>query len=240
MIRCTRWGTILSIAFMGSRTISLPFPRQLSRTELTAPSSLSGVPHTAIPSLLESHNELLPKKYVTLSSEPWATRSLLHDSTFLNADIECNSRPCLVESRICGAALKNLHQTRSSQLPYFLRAILTLDYCGLEQFARTNVAESLAVQHTCRDRSRKIIFQSLNKRESRRLFSARRWWIYTTAMTKNVVCCSSQPLKATIDLQSGPGNPLGATQLCETRLMFREHVQCAATHCLEYKPWEWL
>lgn len=76
---------VLYIPFLGGREISLPLPRQTSRSELT---ERAGNLSVSIPDLLNEHNEMLPK-YMTLSSNPWGLRALLC-STFFKPETECN------------------------------------------------------------------------------------------------------------------------------------------------------
>lgn len=72
---------VLYIPFLGGREISLPPPRQTSR-------SRAGGLSVSIPDLLNEHNEMLPK-YMMLSSNPWGLRALLC-STFFKPETECN------------------------------------------------------------------------------------------------------------------------------------------------------
>ncbi|RAL06091.1 uncharacterized protein BO80DRAFT_469972 [Aspergillus ibericus CBS 121593] len=73
----------LYIPFVRGRTVSLPFPKQVSPPEVEKDAGNSNL---SIPDLLSEHDKHL-SKYMTLSSNVWGLRSLLC-STFFNADIE--------------------------------------------------------------------------------------------------------------------------------------------------------
>lgn len=224
---------VLYIPFLRKRTLSLPLPKQNSpfKGKNFASDSLP-----SIPDLLNNHSEIIPK-YMTLSLNTWGLRSLLN-STFFNADIECNLvsawlNPAfaiissILQSKTLLATFMANRQPRLGIL--WLGAILTsqadsilrdvragmtaLDlpasaWAGIAQTFLTSAMESTHGGESIR-----------RDDECRLLF---------------ITACEGHERPPV-----WPWKPFGSTQLGDTELSVRQHARCSC-HCLKYECWEWI
>ncbi|KAL2821949.1 hypothetical protein BJX63DRAFT_377545 [Aspergillus granulosus] len=226
---------VLYIPFLHSKATTLPFPKQLSQAERTA--RLDGVSFPTINDLLGTHKELLPK-YMTLSSNPWGLRSLLC-STFFNPNIECNLVSAWLNPVF--AVLSSISSSNPASIAAFLskrHPQLGILWLGA---VCSNVAKSVL-------RDTRVGMVALD-------LAASAWTgIPQTFLTSQVQSVNGEFIRrdnecrllfitATEGHDRPPiwfWKPFGTTQLCDTELTVQQHVQCAATHCLEYQSWEWL
>lgn len=221
----------LYIPFLGG-TVRLPFPKQVSRLEITKRDGDSSI---SIPDLLEEHDELLPR-YMTLSSNVWGLRSLLH-STFFDPDIECN----LVSAWLNPAfAILGSISPRQRSLATFLanrqprlgilwlgaiftdraKSVLRDIRAGMTALDILTSAWTGTTQTFLTSKTKTSNGGSIRRDDECRL-------LFITA-------CEAQHRPPV-----WPWKPFGVTQLCDTELPVRQHAQCGV-HCLEYESWEWM
>ncbi|RAK96546.1 uncharacterized protein BO80DRAFT_428968 [Aspergillus ibericus CBS 121593] len=227
---------VLYIPFLKGKTISLPFPRQLSREQLKAHFS-HRVSLPTIINLLETHKELLPK-YMTLSSNPWGLRSLLC-STFFNPDIECNLASAWLNPAF--AVLDSI----SSANPALIAAVLS---------KRQPPLGVLWLGAVCSDVAKPVLRDIRAGMVALDLPSSAWTGIPQTFLTSRTQRVNDESIRRDdecrllfITATEGhdrppiwPWKPFGVTQLSDTDLTVQEHAQCPSTHCLEYQSWEWL
>ncbi|KAJ5638402.1 hypothetical protein N7528_000792 [Penicillium herquei] len=227
---------VIFIPLLGNQSISLPFPKQKPRLQISK-SGNNSESACLIQNLVEKHAESLAK-YMTLSSSTWGLRALL-SSTFLNAEIECNLvsawlNPAFGIIESIGSdntALATFLANRQPRLGIlWLGAILTgiakrilqdtrmgMTALDLPVSAWSGVRQSFLASETV------TIHDDVISRadECRMLF-----------MTASASECHSRP-------PLWPWKPFGATRLCDAELSVQLHAQCAS-HCLEYEAWEWI
>lgn len=222
----------LYIPFLGGRQISLPFPKGVSRPGTPEEPSDTSV---SIPDLLKKHSKLLPK-YMTLSSNTWGLRSLLH-CTFFNPDIECN----LVSAWLNPAfAILDSIPPKQSALATFLanrQPRLGILWLGA-------ILIGLA----------KSILRDIRAGMTALDLTASAWTGTTqTFLTSKLGTSDGEPIRRDDECRLlfisaceahnrppiWPWKPFGATPLRDTELPVRQHAQCAG-HCLVYESWEWI
>ncbi|PLB43867.1 hypothetical protein P170DRAFT_459437 [Aspergillus steynii IBT 23096] len=227
-------AAVLYIPFLTGRTVSLPFPKPPpDRPECT-----DDFP-PPIPDLLTSHHALLPK-YMTLSSNTWGLRSLLH-STFFNPSIECNLVSAWLNPAFAvldsishdKTSLSKFLATRSPRLGIlWLGAILTGLDASILRDTRTGLSALDLAASAWTQTSQTFLTsgigdtkhsESINRADECRL-------LFISAFERNH---SRPPVWA--------WTPFGETRLCDAEISVRKHTQCPYdTHCLEYESWEWM
>ncbi|PWY96539.1 hypothetical protein BO94DRAFT_481421 [Aspergillus sclerotioniger CBS 115572] len=219
----------LYIPFLRGRSVSLPFPRQISSQKGVGDSTFS------ISDLLSEHYGLL-LKYMTLSFNVWGLRSLLC-STFFNPDIECNLISAWLNPAFAiidsvsptKGLLATFLATRQPRLgALWLGAILTDVAKSVLRDIRTGMT-ALDLAASAWTGTRQTFLTSkmgssqgevISRDDECRL-------LYITACEFH----ERPPIWG--------WKPFGFTQLSDTDLPVREHAQCIG-HCLEYESWEWI
>ncbi|KAJ5950475.1 uncharacterized protein N7479_008888 [Penicillium vulpinum] len=220
---------VLFIPFLKGRTLSLPLPRQASWPSLTRCVNDSPV---SISDLLAKHKELLPK-YMTLSSNIWGLRSLLH-STFFNPDIECN-----LVSAWLNSAFAIINSISPNELPAFLatrKPILGILWLGaILAGSANNVLRDIRIGLVALD-----LPASAWARTAQTFLTSEMETNNSEAIRRDDECRLSfiTACEGHDRPPIWPWKPFGKTQLCDTDLTVRQHAQCG--HCLEYESWEWM
>lgn len=222
----------LYIPFLRGGKVSLPFPKQISRLELTERVGDSPV---SITDLLNEHKELLPK-YMTLSSNTWGLRSLLC-CTFFDPDIECNLVSAWLNPAF--AILDSISSSQSTLATLLANRQPRLGILWLGAIF-TNLAKSVL-------RDIRAGMTALDLPASA--------WARTTQtfLTSNMGTSNGESIHRDDECRLlfitaceahdrppiWPWKPFGDTKLCDTELPVRQHAQCAV-HCLAYESWEWI
>ncbi|KAJ5934450.1 hypothetical protein N7466_003997 [Penicillium verhagenii] len=222
---------VLYIPFLSGRTLSLPLLRQASRLELT-----QCVLPASIPDLLIEHTEMLPK-YMTLSSNPWGLRSLLH-STFFNPVIECN-----LVSAWLNPAFAIIDSIAPRKIEFELAVFLANRSPLLGPLWLGAILTDLA----------KTVLRDIRAGMVALDLPASAWATTTqTFLTCNMGTSNGESIRRDDECRLSfitackghdrppvwPWKPFGSTNLCDTDLMIRQHTQCS--HFLEYESWEWI
>ncbi|KAJ5215018.1 hypothetical protein N7468_010697 [Penicillium chermesinum] len=223
---------VLYIPLLGRRTVTLPFPKQAPQLELK---DRIGDSTRSVPDLLNGHGQMLPR-YMTLSSNPWGLRSLLH-STFFNPDVKCN----LVSAWLNPAfAVVNSVSSKDSSVVALLAN--RQPQLGILWFGATLVGLAKSVLRDIR-----IGLMALDLPASAWTETTQTFLTSEVGESHGELICRDDECRL-LFITSSEGHdrppvwtwkPFGFTQLCDTELSVRQHAQCA-THCVEYESWEWI
>lgn len=222
----------LYIPFLAGRTISLPFPKQVSRLETMEPAGDASV---SLPDLLSEHSELLPK-YMTVSSNTWGLRSLLH-CTFFNPDVECNIVSAWLNPAFAivdsvsprPSSLATLLTNRKPRLGALWLGAIFIDQAksvlrdirsGMTAFDLPASAWSGTTQTFLTSDVGNSNGESIRRDDECRL--------------SFITACEAHDRPPI-----WPWKPFDVTSLCDTELPVRQHAECVG-HCLEYQRWEWI
>ncbi|KAL4902044.1 hypothetical protein BDW74DRAFT_169786 [Aspergillus multicolor] len=215
------------------------YQKQLSPAKLTTGSSRAS--RKAIDDLLQTHKEQL-SRYMTLSSNPWGIRAVLH-STFFNPDIDCNLVSAWLNPAF--AVLNLIFSPSTTPVPASIAAFSS------KRHPRLGILWLGAI---CANLANRILRDSRHGMGAQG-FAASAWTgVPQTFMTSPTRRNDGENIRRDDECRllyiTGsegherppiwPWESFGTMRLCDTELAVRQHAHCAASHCLEYESWEWL
>ncbi|PLN85951.1 hypothetical protein BDW42DRAFT_190453 [Aspergillus taichungensis] len=230
----------LYIPFQRGRTVYLPFPKPALRSEFK---NYDDDDDGSIPDLLNQHSKLLPQ-YMTLSSNVWGLRSILH-STVFNIDIECNLVNAWLNPAFAAIESLSSKEYPTSHREVALAILLTNRHPRLGILwlgaILTNLARSIL-------RDVKAGMTAVDLPASAWVGAAQTFLTAAVGTNRDSGSIPREDEYRLLFLTASEGHdrppvwpwrPFATTGLCDTELAVRKHAGCAC-HGLEYESREWM